>query len=154
MCSVICAPVKLDRQRKTEIEQIESRRVSEVSERDSVISKHRDTIAEKDAALSRKHPADEHKERLVRVALADFSLEAKRFMVWLLAHGEVPYHNLRSSDVQLEEINEALKKGRMRQLIVDRYDKGVVISRINGEVLNTLRNELHPPNWPGEPPQV
>ena len=154
ICALMTAPVNLDKQRKREFEQIEERLDSEVRERDSIISKHRDTIAEKDAALLRKHPADEHKEHVVREALADFSSGSRQFMVWLLARGEVSPHLLRFSGVHLEEINEAMSKGRMRSLIVDRHDKGVVFSKINEELRDALRNEFHSSDRPVTPNQA
>jgi hypothetical protein len=155
--AIIIAPVELDRQRATETHNLMEEHFGQINTRDSVIAQQSQAIAERDAALSAKHPHDEHRENQVKEALAKLDVQEQKFIGWLLDVGEATNYIVQTAGFR-DVATSVLDKTNLVKFRPVKDGNGLWesdrIHHINPVYLDSLRNVLHPPSRPVTPPQV
>lgn len=153
----IRAPADLDKKRAEEIDLLVRQHSQQVSAKDAVIAQHTKSIAERNAALSAKHPHDEHREDQVKNALARLEQRERDFISWLLDVGEATNYNVQTAGFK-DVATAVLDKTDLVKYTPVKTGNGIWesdrIHHINSAYLDALRNVLHPPTRPVTPPQA
>lgn len=128
-------------------------RAKDILERDSTIAKSSDEIASLKTALTAKHPHDEHKEVIVREALAKLDEAEVGFLRWLLNHGRVDREELfvnRFTEMPITVISKTRTTLMVKEPVMS--TNGLIEQKcfyyINTELKTALQSVLYPHSIP------